>query len=336
MNLDLQSPSVFTMRPSAPEDLQDVIALFNAHTRALTGETPFQAEMFQALWTRKGFDPLTDTRVLLAPDGGVAGYAEVEDTDDPHVVVGFRFRCRPDFWETEAPVGLLDWIETRALQAVPKAPEGAQVVLETSVSALDDRLNAILPQRGFKISRNFYRMAIEFDAPPPAPSWPEGVTVRPFNPDTELLEVVRTYKASFQDHWGYVEMPDETLVDFIRHQMQYMPHYDPNLWFVAMDGARMAGICLCFPKTAGREDTAEVAQLGVRREHRQQGLGLALLRHAFGQFYAAGIRRAILGVDASSLTGATRLYEKAGMHVERKTNVYLRVLREGKEMMTTG
>ena len=48
---------------------------------------------------------------------------------------------------------------------------------------------------------------------------------------------------------------------------------------------------------------------------RQRGLGLALLRHAFGEFYRRGQPRVGLGVDAQNPTGATRLYERAGMHI---------------------
>ena len=38
-----------------------------------------------------------------------------------------------------------------------------------------------------------------------------------------------------------------------------------------------------------------------------------------------------LGVDSESPTGATRLYERAGMHVERHFGIYQKTLREGDE-----
>ncbi|MBE0696038.1 MAG: hypothetical protein IH586_03860, partial [Anaerolineaceae bacterium] len=41
-------------------------------------------------------------------------------------------------------------------------------------------------------------------------------------------------------------------------------------------------------------------------------------------------------VDASNLTGATRLYENAGMHVERITHIYERELRAGKNLTRQG
>jgi hypothetical protein len=42
----------------------------------------------------------------------------------------------------------------------------------------------------------------------------------------------------------------------------------------------------------------------------------------------------ILGVDASSLTGATRLYEKAGMHIVEESDRYEKDLRPGKDLGT--
>jgi len=39
-------------------------------------------------------------------------------------------------------------------------------------------------------------------------------------------------------------------------------------------------------------------------------------------------------VDAQSLTGATRLYEKAGMHMERQFSFYEKELRAGADLAT--
>ncbi len=73
--------------------------------------------------------------------------------------------------------------------------------------------------------------------------------------------------------------------------------------------------------------------LGVRRPWRRQGLALALLHHSFNIFQQRGKKRAGLGVDAGSLTGATRLYEKAGMHSYRQEDIYEMVLRDGKDLV---
>jgi hypothetical protein len=61
---------------------------------------------------------------------------------------------------------------------------------------------------------------------------------------------------------------------------------------------------------------------------------MAFLLTAFCEFYQRGKKRAGLGVDATSLTNATRLYEKAGMHVTQKYDTYELELRPGKDLMT--
>jgi len=53
----------------------------------------------------------------------------------------------------------------------------------------------------------------------------------------------------------------------------------------------------------------------VRPPWRRRGLAPARLRHTFGQFSRRGERTIGLGVDASHPSGATHLYERAGMRV---------------------
>ena len=64
--------------------------------------------------------------------------------------------------------------------------------------------------------------------------------------------------------------------------------------------------------------------LGVRRAYRGRGLARALLLHTYGVFFARGERRVSLGVDASSPTGATKLYESVGMRVENEEIMWRR------------
>ena len=52
------------------------------------------------------------------------------------------------------------------------------------------------------------------------------------------------------------------------------------------------------------------------------GIGLALLQTAFEEFRRRGRVRAGLGVDAQNPTGATRLYERAGMRVAWEAVIY--------------
>jgi ribosomal protein S18 acetylase RimI-like enzyme len=76
--------------------------------------------------------------------------------------------------------------------------------------------------------------------------------------------------------------------------------------------------------------------LCVRRPWRKRGLGLALLLHSYGMFHERGKLRVGLGVDAENITGALRLYEKAGMHSDpnRTYVVYEKELRSGIDLRT--
>ncbi len=85
-----------------------------------------------------------------------------------------------------------------------------------------------------------------------------------------------------------------------------------------------------------RPPTAWVNILAVRRPWRRQGLGMALLRQAFGEFYRRGIRQVALGVDAENITGATRLYARAGMRVTRQYARYEKMLRPDRKPESEG
>ncbi len=108
--------------------------------------------------------------------------------------------------------------------------------------------------------------------------------------------------------------------------------FDPTLWFLAFEGEQIAGGALCNDEVD--MDLGWVGQLAVLRPWRRKGVGLALLLHAFGEFYKRGRRKVGLGVDSQNLTGAVRLYERAGMHAARQYISYQKELRAGKELST--
>lgn len=59
-----------------------------------------------------------------------------------------------------------------------------------------------------------------------------------------------------------------------------------------------------------------------------------LLRQAYEEFYRLGVYKVMLDVDAQNLTGALRLYERAGMHVAIQTDSYQKELRASEELST--
>ena len=174
------------------------------------------------------------------------------------------------------------------------------------------------------------------DAPVPEPVWPEGIILRTFDLERDAEAIYRAEVDSFRDHFGFIEEPfDEGFERFKHFQINY-EGFDPTLWFLAMDGrsAEIAGINLCRPHSDAYDDPdlGWVGTLGVRRPWRKRGIGLALLRHSFNEFYRRGKRKVGLGVDAQNLTGALHLYESAGMHVHRVFDFFEKELRAGTEI----
>jgi len=321
-------PPGFSVRAARMEDLKEIVALLNTCSMELLGTERHDPEKKRVEWRTPGFDLATDTRVVISPEGKIVGYAEVWDVDSPHVQIHSRGSVHPEFRGRGIGSSLLEWEEARAREAICKAPPDARVTLSQGVLTQDAPAKGLLQAHGFKCVRYFWQMEIELVDEIPRPVLPAGIALHTFKVDA-LERVVRAVRDAFKDHWGYVESPlDEEIEDW-RHWISESPDFDPELWFLALDGEEIAGFALCSPKTVEDPQMGWVNALGVRRPWRRRGLALGLLRHAFREFSRRGKRKVGLGVDATSLTGATRLYEKAGMHPTRQSEVFEKELRPG-------
>jgi ribosomal protein S18 acetylase RimI-like enzyme len=52
-----------------------------------------------------------------------------------------------------------------------------------------------------------------------------------------------------------------------------------------MDGEEIIGICLCRKYGTEDKDAGYISSMSVKRPWRRQGIALARLQHAFGEFY---------------------------------------------------
>ena len=200
------------------------------------------------------------------------------------------------------------------------APEGSGVAVKHYVISTNGDARRLLEGRGYEAVRGTYVMGIDLDEEPPGPEWPEGVEVRTFVPGRDDRAVFEAVEDAFVDVW---DRPRGTFERFVG--MTENENFDPSLWFLATEGDEVAGTVLC--KSVAGEGWVDV--VGVRRPWRRRGLGLALLRHAFGEYRRRGVRKVGLSVDAESVTGAPRLYERAGMRLQTGYVVYLKEIRPG-------
>lgn len=332
----LPLPVEYTARSADLEDYRLVFDLLNVHSQHMNGRDDLlDSELLRLDWLNDGFDPRADVRLVFAPDGTLAAFVECWATSQPPVHPWIFGCVHPAHWGRGLGSHVLTWAEDHARLALEKCPPELRVAPRSGAEAHNKNGLALFESLGWKQIRSFYRMVTDLDVPPEIPQLPAGITIRPFDQETELEAVYLTFVDTFKDHFGFIVQPFEKGFAEFKHNLVEEPGYDPRVWFVAMDGDRMAGICVCRPEDPEDAESGWVSELGVRREWRKQGLGYALLKHAFAAFYADGKKRAGLGVDASSLTGALKLYERAGMRVLRQFNQYEKEFRPGRELAVT-
>lgn len=326
-------PPGYSARPMRVEDAADVTDMLNIEATAATGEPQFSAQDYAVDLQEPGVDLEEQSRVVLAPDGSVAGIAEIY-TQAPHVHPFCWIRIHPDHCGRGLGWALTEWAESYNRARVHLAPAHARVSILCNAYTSNQEAQQLLSDLGFTQVRIFHTMRIEFHGPPPEPRWPEGLWVRTLVPGEDDWPVYRAMKDAFSDHWGHTQRDEEA--DFARwkHHIFAETQFDPSLHFLALDGEEIAGISLCSPPQGDGFDVGWVSQLGVRKPWRQRGLAQALLLHTFGEFYRRGTMKVGLGVDSESLTGATRLYEKVGMFVHSSTVSYEKELRSGEELAT--
>lgn len=334
LEADYQLPFGYTLRGATLDDLPEAVVMFNAVSRQLTGQDEFEIEAYRNEWTIPILNLPEYVKVVRAPTGQLVACVEVWDLYDPHTRVNTRIKVHPDHQRRGIEAALLRFAEDQARHsALPRAPQGTRVSLMSWVNSIDAAMNDAYAQAGFNIVRHSYHMRIELTEAPPAPVWPAGITLRPFVAERDLRAVAETDRDAFRDHWGFVERSLDDDVRMLEHWLQ-SPYTDPALWLVAMDGERMAGISLNQSRSDDDPEMGWIGSLGVLREYRHKGLATALLHQSFGEFYRRGRKRVGLGVDAYNLTGALRLYERAGMRVTRKYNTQEKALRDGVELST--
>lgn len=328
-------PADCTVRAGRLADYPLAFALTNAYYQKINGcQDIDDPEIIRLDWLNDGFNPETDIHAVFGADGSLLGMVEVWLTGKPPVHPWVRIYPHPEHLNDGIQEYLLQWGENRSIAALKISPAELRVAPITGALHHEQASIRIIEKLGWTLIRSFYRMVADLDGMPDVPALPAGIIIRPYDPATETEAVYRALTDSFKDHFGYIEEPFEHGFAEFKHNLIEVPGFDPTSWFVAMDGEQVAGICLCRPVDVEDAESGWINELGVRRNWRKQGLGYALLKHAFAAFYARGQKRAALGVDAASLTGALRLYDRAGMRVARQFDQFEKELRSGLEIST--
>lgn len=305
-------------RPHPTVDFDEVLALVQACDRAVYGDSDWTESELREEWD--GLELETDA--WLAVDGGrIAGVMHLAEPEGGQFVAdGY---VHPELIGRGAGAALLEQVEQRARSLEPTVPAGERTYLQTSHLVGDARAPDLLASRGFSRVRSFFRMVIDLEQPHPSPNLPDGLELRPLDVARDGPRVHAALEEAFEHEWGHAPRPYDAWSErtFGWHR------FDPTLVVVVWDGGEVAAASLNYDKRMG--DWGWIGTLGVRPGWRRRGLGLAVLQESFRRFQARGEKVAALGVDAENPTGATRLYERVGMRVLWRADVWHKELRPG-------
>jgi mycothiol synthase len=301
-------PAGYVSRPAGWVDLDAVVTLFNACDLVDVGFEEPMREHLEEDWRTSTFDLASSTLMVHADDGSLAAYAQVTGLN-PGLSLDGLGCVHPVHRRRGLGAALGDWIEDRA--AAVGTPK-----LHNAVASTDEPAKELLKRRGYAPVRTFWHMQIDLGSPAPATP-PEGVAIRPYRHDADARAVFDAIEEAFRDHWGYEPYPFDLHVE-------QMSRTDPRLAPLATEDEEVVGAAL------GRmvEGVGWIDVVAVRRPWRGRGIAKALLLRSFEGFAELGVGSILLNVDSENPTGATRLYEKAGMHVRRSFHLFEKHLRE--------
>jgi mycothiol synthase len=303
-------PAGYGLRAPTPDDLDAVAAVFIADDAGDVGEIVLDADFLRDEWSRAGFDLATDAWVATDAAGTIVGYMQAM-LEEPNV------ECWGAVHPGHRGRGIGSALFDRAEQRASELMAGLPLPRFRFVIDVGDRgAEAMLQSRGLCLVHHFWHMQIDLVSPlDPGPA-PQGFEISEVDPVVDLPAVHAVLDEALADHWDSHSEPFDRWVD----EHVNVARFDPTLWLLATQGGQP--VAALTGNVQG--DRGWVGGLGVRAPWRGRGLGEALLRRSFAAFSRRGLRRVVLGVDAENPTGATALYERAGMRVVKRWDVWER------------
>lgn len=147
-------------------------------------------------------------------------------------------------------------------------------------------------------SRTPLSLRRDLRAPVPPPRWPEGVSLLAFDPEQHAGSIHSLLSAAYAQGGGTIASFEPWWAD-----LRGDAEYDPSLVFLAAPTPEMVvGAAQCW-------SSGFVKDLAVAAPWRRQGVGGALLLHAFAVFRARGALHIELKVEAGN-GDALRLYRR--------------------------
>lgn len=281
------------IRPTTAEDAEDLLALVHASDMEAVGFADFDpSDVDQALKS-------VCSVVAVIRNDSIMGWGYLDNTPG----------SPRDFLEVYVhPQGGLPAQRPLLALLLEKVAQRGTHARAAAIPTETEWI-ASLEGAGFRFKKQYARMGIDLPVEVPAVA---GVIVRLVE-QTELPEFHRIIDSAFQDTPDYQHRSYEQFRErFIDDQQ-----VDWDEWLIATVEGQPAGVL-----QSKASDGGWVQNLAVLREHRNRGVGRALLGEAFRIYAAKGHKEAGLGVDLANPTEAIKLYTGVGMTPAYQSNIY--------------
>jgi mycothiol synthase len=271
-----------------------------------------------------GADPVNDI-VLVEVDGRlVAGTGVERKLRDGTPTYDIWGAVDPAYRRRGLGTALLGWTMDHARVRASREDPLTAVNVRGFTEDSETGHRALLAGAGFETVRHFFLMLkAGLDDIPEAPI-PEGLEIRPVTED-HWRTIFDAENEAFRDHWGHREMTDNDFrTTFTKAEL------DTDLWVVAWDGDRVAGVVQTWVWSEENErlgvSRGWLEHISVRRPWRRRGLARAITAASLVKLRERGLAEAMLGVDSENPNGALGLYEGLGFGVYSRATAYERAL----------
>ena len=269
----------------------------------------------EEIWVRDDWNESSHRGAWIVEDasGEPVAFANLAATDPSATIDAYSAILPSHRGALRAPLTI--YLETEARRIAVGGPTMI-VPLETAEGA-----GPVVETLGFVFSRAFWHMERPIDRSfrPVAP--PSGVILRAYRSPEDHRLGWEILQETFAGHYSIDPQP----FDAYHHDVLEHERWDPSLVAFAEADGEAVGIVV------GEiiEEVGWIDDVGVRAAFRGRGVGRALLDHGFALLAARGVERIQLNVDSQNATGATRLYERAGMTIRRSFDCYEKRLGPG-------
>jgi GNAT superfamily N-acetyltransferase len=310
-----------TIRPFVPG--QDDSAWVGINNRALAAAPDFVALTVEELQRGRQIPWYKYSHRFVAElDGIVVGTVSAFLKDDERMRVGYVGgpNVVPEARRQRVGTALME----RAIEALrERGATGA----EGGAGDWNVAAHAFLRKYGFEPAHTHSRMERDL-APVSGIGENRDVILQPFGlSDGEVATWHRLIQAAFAEYHNFERSTLDEWTQFARHQGDDGGVFER--YFAVADGEPVGFLTIEIDRRENEQlgkKRGWVNDIGVLKEHRGRGIATRLLIHTIDRLRALGMDTAVLSVDDQNVTGARRVYERAGFRLVRRYTSFERLL----------